>query len=90
MFKIENKSEVVYLYDRWTENWVNAFPTIKDALKFIVSKGFDEWNKEYYFFKEINLCNDMYRSEEIKIRFDEKTGKNRQPSSLSSISGVNV
>lgn len=75
MFKPENKTETIYLYDRYLNGWTLRFPTLDDALKFVVSRGFSYWDKEYNFFDEVNLSNDMYRSEEVKYYTDENTGE---------------
>lgn len=50
MFKPEDKTQIIYLFDRYNNGWTIRFSTIDDALKFIVSKGKSHNSNDYYFF----------------------------------------
>lgn len=71
MFKPEDKTQIIYLFDRYNNGWTIRFSTIDDALKFIASKGKSHNSNDYYFFKEISLSDDMYRFEEYYQYYDE-------------------
>ena len=72
MFKPVDKTQTIYLFDRYNNGWIMRFSTLDDALKFVASKGKYSYNSnEYSFFKEISFGDDLYRVEEYHQYYDE-------------------
>lgn len=62
MFKIENKSEIIYLYSVSRGGWIYKFPSVLDVLKFLAAGTHREWfhNIDHnQYLDDINMGNDM-------------------------------
>lgn len=63
MFKVENLSEKVYVYDVHSGYYIYAFPTLDDLLKFLASNSHKNWCENTYsnsYLENINMGNDKY------------------------------
>ena len=48
MFKPVDKTQTIYLFDRYDNGWTMRFSTLDDALKFVASKGKYSYNSNDY------------------------------------------
>lgn len=63
MYKIENLSEKIYLYDVNNGYYTHAFPSIDDMLKFLASNSQKNWFGNTYsntYLDNVNMGNDKY------------------------------
>ena len=63
MYKIENLSEKIYLYDVNNGYYTHAFPSIDDMLKFLASNSQKNWCGNNYintYLDNVNMGNDKY------------------------------
>ena len=63
MYKIENLSEKIYVYDVHSGYYTHAFPSIDDMLKFLASNSQKNWYGNTYsntYLDNINMGNDKY------------------------------
>lgn len=78
MFKIENKSEIIYLYSVSKGGWIYKFPSILDVLKFLAAGTHIEWFQNIdhnQYLDDINMGSDMKVYRVPHSYQDAKTGE---------------